>query len=150
MTQLATYTLSPIFRTFGRDMERLRDEILEIGGPTLRREEEASIRERWYRTGNTLRSLREEIVTIGDKKVYRLFPTARSERGASYPLFGEYGTGRRGAGSGSPVPRGYRHGPKPGMEARRFSRVAVQKARPEILRHAQRRIEAFKANMTVN
>lgn len=150
MSDFVHVQFSPIFRTFGRDMERLRDEILEAGAPTLRREEEASIRERWYRTGATLRSLREEVVTIGDKKVYRLFPTARSERGAPYPLFGEYGTGRRGSASGRPAPRGFRHGPKPGMTARRFSRIAVAKARPEVIRHAQRITERYKANMTVN
>lgn len=150
MTELVTLTLSPIFQTFERDVRRLQDEILETAAPTLRREEEASIRQRWYRTGATLRSLKEEVITIGDKKVYRLFPTLVSDRGAPIPLFGEYGTGRRGAASGSPTPRGYRYGPKPGMTARRFSREAVQNARPEVLRHANRIVERYKANMTVN
>lgn len=144
MSDFVQLHLSPIFRTFGGDMERLRDEIIEVAAPTLRREEEASIREKFYRTGTGLRSLKEEVVTEGNKKTYRLFPTA------FYMIFGEYGTGRRGAVSGRPTPRGWRYGSKPGMTARRYSRDAVQKARPEVARHAQRRVEAFKKNMTVS
>src|SRR5688572_5154717 len=121
----------PRFLTsFRSDVENLRDEILVESIPILRREEEASIRSRWYRTGATLRSLREETVTIKDSKVYRLFPTTL------YAQFGEYGTGRRGAINGRPLPRGYRHGPKAGMTARRFTREAVATARPQVVRVA--------------
>lgn len=141
---LVDLQISRIFHNFRSLVERLRDEILEVAAPTLRREQEASIRERFYRTGAGLRSLQDEVVTDGQKKIYRLFPTA------FYMIFGEYGTGRRGSNTGRPTPRGWRYGPKPGMAARRYSRLAVAKARPEIDRHVKRRTQAFLQNMTVN
>src|SRR5688572_1694095 len=135
----------PRFLTsFRSDVENLRDEILVESAPILRREEEASIRERWYRTGATLRSLQEETVTVKNSKVYRLFPST------FYAKFGEYGTGQRGRVSGLPTPRGYRHGPKIGMTARRYSRIAVAKARPQIVKTAESRARAFARNVTVN
>lgn len=130
--------------TFREQVERLRDELLVEAAPVLRREEEASIRERFYRTGAGLRSLQEEFITEGLRKIYRLFPTA------FYMIFGEYGTGRRGSVSGRPVPRGWRYGPRKGMTARRYSRIAVDKARPQIERIAKERALAFARNVTVN
>lgn len=125
-------------------VELMRDEALKESSGILRREEEASIRERFYRTGAGLRSLEEETVTEGQKKIYRLFPTA------FYMIFGEYGTGRRGAATGLPVPRGYKHGPKPGMAARRYSRIAMGKARPQIEAVFIERAKVFAKNLTVN
>lgn len=144
MSELVELQNVQFLRGFRSRIERLRDEILEVSAPTLRREEEASIRARFYRTGAGLRSLQDRIVEDGNKKTYQLFPTA------FYMIFGEYGTGRRGAASGKPTPRGWRYGSKPGMDARRFSRLALAKAKPEIERHVQRRAQAFFRNMTVN
>lgn len=121
----------------------LQEEILAETAPILRREEEASIRERWYRQGRTLRSLKEETVTEGPRKSYRLWPSI------FYAIFGEYGTGRRGSQSGRPAPRGWRYGPKPGMTARRYSRIAVEKARPKIIRAAQETAREYARNVTV-
>jgi hypothetical protein len=132
MSELVTLQLSPVFTNLRQRVERLRDDILNEGGQILEREERLSIRQRWFRTGATEASLRKEIVGEGDRKTFRLFPTAVSKDGASYPLFGEYGTGRRGAASGRPAPAGYRYGGKPGMTARRFSRLAMTAARPQI------------------
>lgn len=146
MSELVTLQLGPIFRNFRQRLESLRDDIVEEGGKILRREEESSIRLRWYDEGKTLNSLREEVVTEGDKKTYRLFPTAMSKRGAPYPLFGEYGTGRLGAVSGRPAPRGYKYGDQPGMRARRYSRIAVSIARPQVIGSAK----GLVANFTVN
>lgn len=145
MTQLATLQLSPIFRNFRSRVERLRDDILTEGGKILRREEESSIRLRWFDSGKTLSSLSEEIVTDGERKTYRLTSTATSKRGAPYPLFGEYGTGRRGRATGRPAPRGYRYGDHAGMRARRFSRIAVAIAQPQVTATAK----AMMANFTV-
>ena len=136
--------ISGVFKGFRSLVERLRDEILEVSAPTLRREEEASIKQRFYRTGAGLRSLQDEVITDGDRKIYRLFPTL------FYMAFGEYGTGRRGAVTGRPAPRGWRYGKRAGMDARRYSRLAVAKARPEIERHTKRRTQAFLRNVTVN
>lgn len=144
--QLATVHLGSIFRSFRARMESLRDEIVIEGGKILRREEESSIRLRWYDEGKTLRSLQDRIDTEGNSKIYRLFTTATSKRGAPYPLFGEYGTGRAGAGTGRPAPIGYRYGDKLGMTARRYSRIAVQVAKPQIVANSKRLI----ANFTVN
>lgn len=144
-----TVTVPWIFTNLRQQMEALRDGVIEETAPILIREEEASIRARWYRSGKTLRSLKDETVSIRDGKAYRLFPTATSDRGAPYPLFGEFGTGRRGAASGGRTPRGYRHGSTAGMTARRFARSAVETARPKVIRVAQQTVGEFARNVTV-
>jgi hypothetical protein len=144
--QFVTVHLGSIFRNARRRFESLRDDIAVQGGKILRREEESSIRLRWFDSGRTLNSLQEEFVTEGTSRIYRLFPTAVSKRGAPYPLFGEYGFGRAGAASGRPAPKGYRYGDRAGMKARRFSRIAVQRAQPQIVAKAKEMI----ANFTVN
>lgn len=143
---LARVQLSPLFRNFQSRIEELRDSITVAGGKILRREVESSIRLRWYGEGKTLNSLQEEVVTDGNRQRYILTPTAVSEKGAPYPLFGEYGTGRRGAASGRPAPRGYRYGEKAGMKARRYSRIAVEIAKPQIIGSAK----GLMANFTTN
>jgi hypothetical protein len=144
--EFVTLQLGSVFRRFKQRIEDLRDDILTEGGKILRREEESSIRLRWYDEGKTLNSLQEEVIREGDSIIYRLFPTATSEKGAPYPLFGEYGTGRRGRASGRPVPRGYHYGDSTGMRARRYSRIAVSIARPRVIGSAKGLI----ANFTVN
>jgi hypothetical protein len=144
--EFVTLTLGRVFKDFRRQVEALQDDILLEGAQVLRREEETSIRQRWFRTGATVNSLQEELVIDGNKKTYLLFPTA-TNKGAPYPLFGEYGTGRLGAQTGRPAPRGYRYGSKAGMAARRFSRIAVSVARPQIDRLALQRVKQF---VTVN
>jgi len=146
LSELATVQLGSIFRNFQQRVERLRDDVTVEGGAILRREEEASIRLRWFDSGRTLGSLQEQVVTEGDARIYRLFPTATSKRGAPYPLFGEYGTGQAGARTGGPTPSGYRYGSKAGMAARRYSRIAVAQAKPQIVANAKQLI----ANFTVN
>lgn len=146
MGELAHVQFSPVFRNFRQRIEDLRDDIVTSGGKILRREEESSIRLRWYDEGKTLASLQEEVVREGDKVVYRLFPTATSPQGFPYPTAGEYGTGRRGAATGRPAPRGWRYGDKQGMKARRYSRIAVAIARPQVIGSAKGLI----ANFTVS
>jgi hypothetical protein len=143
---LARVQLSPIFRNFKSRIENLRDSITVEGGKILRRETESSIRLRWYDSGKTLNSLEEEVITSGESQRYILTPTATSAKGAPYPLFGEYGTGRRGAATGRPAPRGYRYGDSKGMKARRYSRIAVGIAKPQVIASAKGLI----ANFTVN
>lgn len=143
MGELAHVRLGSVFRTFKSRIEDLRDEIVTSGGKILRREEESSIRLRWYDEGRTLRSLQEEVIREGDKVIYRLFPTATSPQGFPYPTAGEYGTGRRGAATGRPAPRGWRYGDKPGMKARRYSRIAVAIARPQVIGSAKGLIANF-------
>lgn len=150
MAQLVTLHLGKEFRNFRGQVEDLRDGILVEGGQIVRREEESSIRSLWHDSGATLRSLQEEVVREGDAITYRLFPTATSDKGAPYPLFGEYGTGRRGAITGRPAPRGYHYGQRQGMKARRFSRIAVAAAKPQVERAAIQRVKQFAANYTVN
>lgn len=144
--QLITLQLGRVFSTFRKSVEALQDDILLDAAQIMRREEEASIRQRWYRTGATVNSLQEELVIDGVKKTYRLFPTA-TNKGAPYPLFGEFGTGRLGAATGKPAPRGYRYGQRAGMAARRFSRIAITIAKPQIDRMAIARVKQF---VTVN
>ena len=144
--ELARLQLSPVFGNLRRRIEDLRDDILTQGGKILRREEESSIRLRWFDSGATLTSLQEEVVREGEKVIYRLFPTAASKTGFPYPTAGEYGTGRRGAATGKPAPRGWRYGDKQGMKARRYSRIAVAIARPQVIGSAKGLI----ANFTVN
>ena len=125
--QFVTVQYGKIFlKSFRGEVEQIRDEGLVEGARILRREEEASIRQRWFLLGRTLGSLTEEVVVEGDKKIYRLIPTAM------HAIFGEYGTGLRGAATGGPPPRGYRYGNKPGIAARRYSRIAIVVARPQV------------------
>lgn len=144
---LAHVQLSSIFRNFRSRIEDLRDSITVEGGKILRREVESSVRLRWYDSGKTLRSLEEDVVTKDNSQRYILTPTATSEKGAPYPLFGEYGTGRRGAATGRPAPRGYKYSSdKQGMKARRYSRIAVGIAKPQVVASAKGLI----ANFTVS
>lgn len=125
--QLVRIKFGKIFlKSFRREVEQMRDEALTDSTQIIRREEESSIRERWYLLGRTLESLEEEVIDDGDRKTYRLSPTA------PHAIFGEYGTGRRGAATGEPAPRGWDYGDQPGMEARRYSRIAVGLARPQV------------------
>lgn len=148
--ELVTVQLSPIFTDFRSRVETLRDRILTDAGRILKREEQVSIRQRWHRTGATLVSLKEEVTTDGNRKTYKLFPTAVSKAGAPYPLFGEYGTGRLGASTGRPAPLGYKYGEKVGMAARRYSRIALSVARPLIDSMAKERVRRFALNATVS
>lgn len=149
MSEFVTVQLPRFLTHFREELSELVDDVLTETSPILKAEEQASIRSRWYRSGRTLRSLKDETVPIKDGKAYRLFPAATSERGAPYPLFGEFGTGRRGATSGGRTPKGYRHGSSAGMTARRFSRIAVVTARPKIIQAAQQTVRAFARNVTV-
>lgn len=135
-----------LFSRLREELEELRANVLTETAPILRRAEEASIRQRFYRTGKGLRALKEETVTEGQKKSYRLFPTA------FYMIFGEFGTGRRGARTGGPAPRGYTYGKKEkgSMEARRYSRIAVADVRPRIIETAASVARTFARNVTVS
>jgi hypothetical protein len=144
--ELVTVQLGPIFRNFQSRILSLRDRITTEGGKILRQEEEASINLRWYDSGRTLRSLQEQFITEGTTRIYRLSPTATSKRGAPYPLFGEYGTGREGARTGGPAPAGYTYGDSKGMRARRFSRIAVAQARPRVAAKASELMRNFTTN----
>src|SRR5687768_5802023 len=149
MSQLVTLQLSPVFRDFRSRVESLRDAILDDGRKILRREWALSVRLRFYRTGATLNSATEETVEDGPRKTWRLTPTA-TNNGAPYPLFGEYGTGRRGRATGQPAPRGYRYGDRAGMSARRFSRIAVAVAAPQVRDMAILKARQFAKHATVN
>lgn len=125
--QLATVQYGKIFlKSFRGEVEQVRDEGLAEGASILRREVESSIRERWYAIGRTLNSLEDDVITEGDKKTYQLIPRA------AHAIFGEYGTGVRGRATGQPAPKGWEYGNKPGIAARRFSRIAVGIAQPQI------------------
>lgn len=124
---LAQVELGQIFlKSFRRELESMRHEAVVESGRIIRREEESSIRERWYLLGRTLNSLEEEITTSGDDETYQLRVTA------PHGIFGEYGTGQRGRATGQPAPSGWTYGDKPGMAARRYSRIAVGIARPQV------------------
>ena len=144
--ELVTVELGPIFHSFESRILSLRDRVTAEGAKILRQEEESNIRLRWYDSGKTLRSLQEEFATEGTTRIYRLFPTATSKRGAPYPLFGEYGTGQEGARTGGPAPIGYEYGSSKGMRARRFSRIAVAQARPRVVA----KTSELMANFTTN
>jgi hypothetical protein len=150
MSELATLQLSPIFHDFRSRVTGLRDQILTDASKIVRREEETSIRLRWHRSGATLMSLKEEVTEDGNRKTYKLYPTAVSPKGAPYPTFGEYGTGRRGAQSGKPAPRGYSYGSSAGMTARRYSRIALSIAKPQVDQMANESVRRFALNATVN
>lgn len=150
MSDFVEVQLGRIFHDFRGAVTGLRDALLAENAAILKREEQTSISQRWYRTGATLNSLQDEVVSDGDSRHYNLFPTAVSKRGAPYPLFGEYGTGRRGAATGTPAPAGYRYGGSKGITARRYSRLAVAAARPQIDRLTREQARRFAANMTTN
>ncbi len=148
MSELVTVQIGSVFRNMGQAVRGFRDVLLTESASIMKHEEQSSIRQRWYDTGTTLRSLEDKVITEGDKKTYQLFPTATSPKGAPYPLFGEYGTGQQGSATGRPAPAGYTYGPKFGMRARRFSRIAVTTARPQIERKSQELLRRLARNMT--
>lgn len=140
-----TVQLSPIFRTYRKEAEKLQDDVLFAGAQVLRRNYIASVTTgstRFFRTGAGLQSTREEFDEQGPVKSYSLIPQA------FYMIFGEYGTGRLGSATGRPAPRGWRYGSKPGMRARRFGRNAIATSKPEVDRQALELVRTFAANMT--
>ena len=146
---LARIEFGRIFlKSYRRELETMRDEALNESAQILRREEEASIRRYWYDSGATLESLEETIIEQGDTKTYRLSPTAVSEQGFPYPTAGEYGTGQRGAATGQPAPTGWTYGNRPGMEARRFSRIAVGLARSQVEDIWRLKVREFAAGLS--
>lgn len=104
-----------------------RDEELESAGQILEGHSQASVRERFYRTGAALASLDDVTVEKGLTKSYQQFSEL------FYFRFGEYGTGRRGAESGVPHPMNYRYGQRAGMSARFMLGNALERAEPEIV-----------------
>lgn len=143
--KLVTLQLSPVFSDFRQRVEGLRDAILNDGRTILRREWALSVRARFFDTGAGLQSAGQgEIVEEGNKKTYRLVPQA------FYMIFGEYGTGRRGSSTGRPAPRGYRYGDRIGMTARRFSRIAVAVAAPQVRDMAILKARQFARHETVS
>lgn len=143
MSELVEVQLGKIFlKSFRREVEQARDEALADSSQILRREVESSIRERWYRLGRTLQSLEDDVIDEGDRKTYQLIPTA------AHAIFGEYGTGQRGAATGQPAPAGWRYGSKPGMAARRFSRIAVGIARPQVEDVFRLKVRELAASLT--
>lgn len=141
--QLARIEFGKIFlKSLRREVEQARDEALTDSSKILRREVESSIRERWYKLGRTLESLEDDVISDGDRKTYQLIPTA------AHAIFGEYGTGRRGAASGETAPRGWKYGDKPGMAARRFSRIAVGVARPQVEDVFRLKVREMAASLT--
>ena len=144
MSDLVTVEYGSVFGNFESRIRALQSQIVTEGGKILRQEEEESIRLRWYDSGETLRSLKEEFADEGDTKIYRLFPTA-TNRGFPYPTAGEYGTGREGARTGQPAPSGWVYGNSRGMRARRYSRIAVAQAKPRVVAKASELL----ANMTI-
>jgi hypothetical protein len=148
MSELVTLKLSPIFTDFRQRVEGLRDSIIADGRVIMRREWVLSVRQRFFRTGATANSFTEEVVEDGNRKTWRLTPTA-TNNGAPYPLFGEYGTGIRGAATGRPAPSGYRYGSRQGMSARRFSRIAAAVAAPQVRDMAILKARQFAAHVTV-
>ena len=141
--ELVELQLGKIFSDFGDRVKRLQDSILKGAQPIVRREWALSVRQRWFRTGLTLQSAVDEFGEQDNRKFYRLGPRTH------YAIFGEYGTGRRGAATGRPAPAGYRYGPKQGMAARRFARHALAVARPQIELSAIRKTRQFAQNLTI-
>lgn len=136
--------LSPIFRDLRNRLRGFQRDVHQRASLIVRFEEQLSIRQRFYRTGKGLLSLFETQTEEGNRLRYEITFLRR------YMLFGEYGTGRRGAASGRPAPRGYTYGQRAGMTARRFSRIAVAAARPKIDRMAHERARQLALNATVN
>lgn len=136
--------LSPIFRDLRERLRSFQRDVHLRASGILRFEERLSVSQRFYRTGQGLLSLFEQQLEEGNKLRYEITFLRR------YMLFGEYGTGRRGATSGRPAPRGYTYGQRAGMTARRFSRIAVAAAKPKIDRMARERARQLALNATVN
>lgn len=94
----------------------------------LKRFVASSIRARWYRTGASLRAMDTQS-QAGDGKGF-----AVAFSGMFYDVFGEYGTGKRGAANRpAVVPAGWRYGSVPGMRARYAFHAGLDEAMPEIM-----------------
>lgn len=129
MTDFVKVTVPDYFRSevFRTRILQWRDDALKSAGRILETHSQASVRERFYRTGAALESLEHLTVEKGSTKTYQEFSEL------FYFRFGEYGTGRRGAESNVPHPRNYRYGKKPGMAARFMLGTALERARPEVV-----------------
>ena len=122
-TPFVTVRLPRFLTHFRSEMEVLPDRIIKATAPILRTAEQESIRERWFDTGATLRSLRERLRRKGHGREFRLYPTT------PYAIFGEIGTRT--------------------LQPRRYSRIAVQNARPKVVQTAQQEVKQFARNVTV-
>lgn len=129
MAEFVRVTIPRFFdgQVFRSRILKWRDGALRSAGQILERHSQASVRERFYRTGAALASLDNQTVEQGNRKSYQEFSEL------FYFRFGEFGTGRRGAESGVPHPAGYRHGRTPGMSARFMLGNALERAEPEIV-----------------
>lgn len=96
-----------------------------------------SIRQRWYRTGTSLRSYKMK--TEQARNSIRVL----AQSGTAYDAFGEYGTGVRGRLSGVPYPSGWRYGSKPGMKARQPYSLALRNALPAIMATVNAELRKF-------
>lgn len=141
------YQQGRIFRAFRSDMRDLQRDIHSRASLIVRFQEETAIqhgKSRFYRSGRGLLSLFERQLEEGNKLLYEITFLR------FYMIFGEYGTGKRGAATGPPAPLGYTYGQKPGMAARRFSRIAVGRARPQVDKMAKERVRRYALNATVS
>jgi hypothetical protein len=128
-TPLVTVRYAKVFDNYERELRKAQAEATKDSGAILRRHVEQSMRLRWYRTGASVEALSKgEVIEEGNRVTFRLVG------GKFYDIFGEYGTGVRGAATGQPAPKGYTYGghEKGSMTARRFSRLAIDAARSEI------------------
>jgi hypothetical protein len=137
-----------VFANFRQRVEGLRDAILNDGSKIVRREWALSVRERFYLTGkgqkSGLSAEAQSIVEDGNKKTWRMQPTE------IHMTFGEYGTGQRGRATGEPAPAGYAYGNRAGMAARRFSRIAITTAAPQVRDMAILKARQFARNVTAS
>lgn len=122
-TPFVTVRLPRFLTHFRSEMEELPERIIEKTAPVLKSAEQESIRERWFDTGATLKSLRERFRRKGSDREYRLYPTTR------YAIFGEIGTRT--------------------LRPRYYSRAAIQNARPQVVQKAQQEVRRFARNVTV-
>lgn len=122
--EFVTVQMPRFMTSFRSDVQALPGRIVERAAPVLRSAEEESIRERWFDTGATLKSLRERFKRRREGQNYRLWPTT------PYAIFGEIGTKF--------------------IKPRRYSRIAVSNARPKVIAEARQEVKDFVRNMAVN
>jgi hypothetical protein len=124
------------------NVQQWRAELLTALGKILDVQSTFSVRERFYRSGTALGSLRRQIVDDGDRQSYEEFSEL------FYFRFGEFGTGRRGAESNVRHPADYEYGQKPGMAARFMLGHALEDSKEEVFSELRQFLRQIPSRVT--
>lgn len=106
----------------------------------------ASVRERWFRTGNSLRSLETELKTSRNGEHVSI----NVHSGTDYDVFGEFGTRSRGRRNPAPHrPKTYKYSNQAGgIRARMMFLIGLSQAKKEAMKLLREEVAAMKRSLS--